>query len=103
MRSLSVPLRSNPSVTKSTQKHAAMANTKTEPHFVHLFTFAIFFEQFVGSAVSLSCTSAPLFKQMGIYDEFHALSRALAVVQVVTAPELETAFLVAAGENPTKR
>lgn len=40
---------------------------------------------------------------MGIYDEFHALSRALAVVQVVTAPELETAFLVAAGENPIKR
>ena len=40
---------------------------------------------------------------MGVYDEFHALSRALAVIQVVTAPELETAFLLAAVESPIKR
>ncbi|KAF9136435.1 hypothetical protein BGX30_011194 [Mortierella sp. GBA39] len=57
----------------------------------------------LGSIVSLTCSSASMFKQMGIYDEFHALSRALSVIKVVTAPELETAFLVAGFENPTKR
>lgn len=38
-----------------------------------------------------------------IWNEFHSLSRELSVVQVLTAPDLETAFLISATENGAKR
>lgn len=44
-----------------------------------------------------------MFKQVGIWDELRSLSREVSVIHVVTAPELETAFLVPAAENAAKR
>ncbi|KAG0056389.1 hypothetical protein BGZ89_002135 [Linnemannia elongata] len=38
-----------------------------------------------------------------IWNEFHSLSRELSVVQVLTAPDLEIAFLISATENAAKR
>ncbi|KAF9137549.1 hypothetical protein BG015_002692 [Linnemannia schmuckeri] len=57
----------------------------------------------LGAAISLTGTVAPMFKQVGIWNEFCTLSRELAAVQVITAPEMETAFLVPVAENAAKR
>ncbi|KAF8928771.1 hypothetical protein BGZ47_001445 [Haplosporangium gracile] len=57
----------------------------------------------LGAAISLTGTVAPMFKQVGIWNEFCSLSRELAAVQVINAPEMETAFLIPAAENAAKR
>ncbi|KAG9062245.1 hypothetical protein KI688_006577 [Linnemannia hyalina] len=57
----------------------------------------------LGSAISLTSTSAPLFKQLGLWDELLSLSKELDAIQVVTHPGLETAFIIPAVENAAKR
>ncbi|KAF9119775.1 hypothetical protein BGW39_011920 [Mortierella sp. 14UC] len=57
----------------------------------------------LGSITSLSGAAAPLFKQLGIWDEFYSLTRELTAVQVVIPPSLETQFVVAAPENAIAR
>ncbi|KAG0375840.1 hypothetical protein BGX24_008599 [Mortierella sp. AD032] len=57
----------------------------------------------LGSITSLSGAAAPLLKQLGIWDEFYALTRELSKVQVVVAPDLETQFAVSAPDNAIER
>ncbi|KAG0271484.1 hypothetical protein BGZ95_000702 [Linnemannia exigua] len=57
----------------------------------------------LGSITSLTGAAAPLLKQLGIWDEFYALTRELAKVQVVVAPDLETQFVVSAPDDAIER
>ncbi|KAF9085401.1 hypothetical protein BGX29_001962 [Mortierella sp. GBA35] len=56
----------------------------------------------LGSAISLTCTTACMFKQMGIWEEFCSLTKEMTEIQVVNE-KLETEFLIHDAEDPIKR
>lgn len=56
-----------------------------------------------GSITSLTGVTAPLFKQLGIWDEFRSLSKLLTTLQVITSPDLKSEFDVADVDDPIKR
>ncbi|KAF9139272.1 hypothetical protein BG015_002114 [Linnemannia schmuckeri] len=59
-----------------------------------------------GSINSLTGVTAPLFKQLGIWDEFRSLSKLSTTLQVITAPGLNPEFVVADVadvDDPVKR
>ncbi|KAG0283818.1 hypothetical protein BGZ96_011811 [Linnemannia gamsii] len=56
----------------------------------------------LGSAISLTASTSSLFKQMGLWDELHALSREMCVIQVMNE-DLELQFTVATVDDPAKR
>ncbi|KAK3835028.1 MAG: hypothetical protein J3R72DRAFT_451711 [Linnemannia gamsii] len=58
--------------------------------------------QLFGSAISLTGTTTSLLKQLGIWEEFRALSRELVNIQVVNE-ELEQEFKISIHEEPVKR
>ncbi|KAF9151009.1 hypothetical protein BG015_007181 [Linnemannia schmuckeri] len=56
----------------------------------------------LGPAISLTASTACLFKQLGIWEEFRALSRELTVIQVVNE-ELKSEFNVCTADDPVRR
>ncbi|KAF9900910.1 hypothetical protein EC991_006742 [Linnemannia zychae] len=57
----------------------------------------------LGSITNLTGVCAPLLKQLGIWEEFSSLSRMMTTMQIITAPEMETEFLIADVDDPVKR
>ncbi|KAF9916972.1 hypothetical protein FBU30_001065 [Linnemannia zychae] len=57
----------------------------------------------LGAAISLTGTTAPMFKQLGIYEEYLTLSRSMPAVDVILAPELESQFVVSTNNDQIKR
>ncbi|KAG0264350.1 hypothetical protein BGZ95_003614 [Linnemannia exigua] len=57
----------------------------------------------LGSITNLTGVCAPLLKQLGIWDEFCSLSRKMTTMQIITAPEMETQFVIADVNDPVKR
>ncbi|KAF9128796.1 hypothetical protein BGW39_004754 [Mortierella sp. 14UC] len=55
-----------------------------------------------GSAITLTCTTACLFRQLGIWEEIRTVSRELATLQVVNE-NLEQEFKISTVEDPIKR
>ncbi|KAK3833278.1 MAG: hypothetical protein J3R72DRAFT_515034 [Linnemannia gamsii] len=57
----------------------------------------------LGSITNLTGVCAPLLKQLGIWDEFSSLSQMMTTMHIITAPEMETQFVIADVNDPVKR